>query len=143
MATLNAYLGFNGRCAEAMRFYAQVLDARIETLLTVRDSPMAGDSPPEVLDQVMHAFLVGPGFSLMGGDAMGMPYQGVHGVSMTLIYDTVEEAERRFAALAEGGTVTMPMAESFWATRFGMLTDQFGVPWIVNGGMKPLPPAKL
>lgn len=85
----------------------------------------------------MHAYLVGPGFSLMAGDAMGMPWQGVHGVAMTLNYDTVDEATRRFAALAEGGTVTMPLAESFWAQTFGMLTDRFGVPWIVNGGMKP------
>lgn len=137
MPQLNAYLSFDGRCAEAMRFYAQALDARIETLLTVRESPMAADSPPEVQDQVMHAYLVGPGFSLMAGDAMGMPWQGVHGVAMTLNYDTVEEATRRFAALAEGGTVTMPLAESFWAQAFGMLTDRFGVPWIVNGGMKP------
>lgn len=137
MPQLNAYLSFDGRCAEAMRFYAQALDARIETLLTVRDSPMAADSPPEVQDQVMHAYLVGPGFSLMAGDAMGMPWQGVHGVAMTLNYDTVDEATRRFAALAEGGTVTMPLAESFWAQTFGMLTDRFGVPWIVNGGMKP------
>jgi len=137
MPQLNAYLSFDGRCAEAMRFYAQALDARIETLLTVRQSPMAADSPPEVQDQVMHAYLVGPGFSLMAGDAMGMPWQGVHGVAMTLNYDTVDEATRRFAALAEGGTVTMPLAESFWAQTFGMLTDRFGVPWIVNGGMKP------
>lgn len=137
MPQLNAYLSFDGRCAEAMRFYAQALDARIETLLAVRDSPMAADSPPEVQDQVMHAYLVGPGFSLMAGDAMGMPWQGVHGVAMTLNYDTVDEATRRFAALAEGGTVTMPLAESFWAQTFGMLTDRFGVPWIVNGGMKP------
>lgn len=137
MPQLNAYLSFDGRCAEAMRFYAQALDARIETLLTVRESPMAADSPPEVQDQVMHAYLVGPGFTLMAGDAMGMPYQGVHGVAMTLNCDTVDEATRRFAALAEGGTVTMPLAESFWAQTFGMLTDRFGVPWIVNGGMKP------
>mgnify|MGYP000870928772 CR=1 FL=1 len=137
MPQLNAYLSFDGRCAEAMRFYAQALDARIETLLTVRESPMAADSPPEVQDQVMHAYLVGPGFSLMAGDAMGMPWQGVHGVAMTLNYDTVDEATRRFAALAEGGAVTMPLAESFWAQTFGMLTDRFGVPWIVNGGMKP------
>jgi len=137
MPQLNAYLSFDGRCAEAMRFYAQALDARIETLLTVRDSPMAADSPPEVQDQVMHAYLVGPGFSLMAGDAMGMPWQGVHGVAMTLNYDTVDEATSHFAALAEGGTVTMPLAESFWAQSFGMLTDRFGVPWIVNGGMKP------
>jgi PhnB protein len=137
MPQLNAYLSFDGRCAEAMRFYAQALDASIETLLTVRESPMAADSPPEVQDQVMHAYLVGPGFTLMAGDAMGMPYQGLHGVAMTLNYDTVDEATRRFAALAEGGTVTMPLAESFWAQTFGMLTDRFGVPWIVNGGMKP------
>ncbi len=136
--TLNAYLSFDGNCAEAMRFYAQVLDARVETLMTVRESPMAGESPPDTLDQVMHAYLVGPGFTLMAGDSMGMPFEGVKGVAMTLSYDDVDEARRRFDALAEGGNVTMPLGESFWAQAFGMLTDRFGVPWVVNGGLKPL-----
>lgn len=140
MATqLNAYLGFNGNCAEAVQFYATVLGAQVQTLLRVRDSPMAADSPPEVQDQVMHAHVVHPsGFSFMAGDAMGMPYEGVKGVSMTLNFDTTDEARRAFDALAAGGQVTMPMGESFWARAFGMLTDRFGVPWIVNGGMKPL-----
>lgn len=136
--SLNAYLSFNGNCAEAMRFYAHALDARLETLLTVGQSPMAADSPPEVHGQVMHAYLVGPGFTLMAGDAMGMPFEGVKGVTMTLSYDSVDEARQRFAALAEGGTVTMAMTESFWAQIFGMVTDRFGVPWIVNGALKPL-----
>jgi PhnB protein len=140
MPQLNAYLSFNGNCAEAVQFYAQALGAEVETLLRVRDTPMAPDSPPEVQDQVMHAYLVHPGgFSLMAGDSMGMPYSGVHGVSMTLNYDTVAEARAAFEALSVGGTVTMPLAEAFWADIFGMLTDRFGVPWIVNGGTKPLP----
>jgi PhnB protein len=139
MPQLNAYLGFNGNCAEAVQFYAAVLGAKVELLLRVRDSPMAPDSPPEVQDQVMHAYVSHPsGFSFMAGDSMGMPYEGIKGVSMTLNYDTVAEARRVFEALADGGTVTMALGESFWADIFGMLTDRFGVPWIVNGGMRPL-----
>jgi PhnB protein len=139
MPQLNAYIGFNGNCAEAVQFYAHVLGAKIETLLRVRDSPMAADSPPEVQDQVMHAHVTHPsGFSFMASDGMGMPHEGIKGITMTLNYDTVAEARRVFEALAEGGTVTMALGESFWADIFGMLTDRFGVPWIVNGGMRPL-----
>lgn len=138
MPQLNAYLNFDGNCAEAMRFYAEVLGAKLEALLTYGQAPMEMQMPPGSENLVMHAYLVHPDFSLMAGDATaGMPYEGIKGVSMTLNYDTPAEAQRVFAALAEGGTVTMPCGPSFWAESFGMLTDRYGVPWIVNGGMKP------
>jgi PhnB protein len=138
--TLTAYLSFDGTCAEAMRFYAQVLGARVETLLTYGQAPgMAEHTAPADRERVMHAYLVHPAFAIMAGDATsGMPYQKPQGVSMTLGYDDVAEARRVFDALSEGGQVSMPMAESFWADAFGAVTDRYGIPWLVNGGLRPL-----
>ena len=137
------YLAFNGNCADAMRFYAKVLDAKLE-MLTYGQSPMASQTPPEALNRVMHARLAisGNGELYAGDNPPNMPYQGIHGVGLTLNYDTVESAERVFNALAEGGTVTTPCGPTFWAKRFGMVTDKFGCPWIVNGEMLDVPMGK-
>jgi PhnB protein len=94
--------------------------------------------PAEHADKVMHAYLVHPDFSLMAGDVPpGVPYGGVQGVMLALTYPTASQARAVFAALTEGGTVTMPLAETFWADTFGMVTDRYGTPWGVNGGAKP------
>jgi PhnB protein len=140
MPQLAAYLSYDGNCAEAMRFYAKVLGAKVQTLITYGQAPM-GDQPgpPEHADRIMHAHLVHKDFSLMAGDAPpGVPYQGIVGAMMALSYPKAEEGRRVFDALADGGTVTMPLAETFWAETFGMVTDRFGTPWGVNGGMKPM-----
>lgn len=135
------YLAFDGTCAEAMRFYADVLGGRLG-MMTAGQSPMADQCPPDQRDRVMHARLeMEDGSSLYAGDCMtGMaPYQGIHGVSITLNYDSVERAEQVFNALSEGGKVTMPFSDTFWARKFGMLTDRFGCHWIVNGELADLP----
>ena len=138
MPQLNPYLSYNGNCAEAMKFYARVLDAKLEALITFAQMPEgSGPRPPAShADRIMHAYLVGKDFSLMAGDVPpGMSYQGIQGVMMTLTYATAAEARRVFDALAEGGAkVDMPMGETFWADAFGMLTDRFGTPWGINGG---------
>lgn len=86
----------------------------------------------------MHAHIVHPDFALMAGDTPpGIPYQGVSGVMLALTYPTAAEGKRVFEALAEGGKVSMPLGETFWADAFGMVTDRFGTPWGVNGGPKP------
>jgi PhnB protein len=140
MPQLNAYLAYDGTCAEVMKFYARVLDAKLEALITYGQMPGEQPPPAEHADRVMHAYLVHKDFSLMAGDTPpGMPYQGIQGVSMTLSYPTAAEGKRVFAALADGGKVTMPLSETFWAESFGMLIDRFGTPWAVNGGMKPRP----
>jgi PhnB protein len=130
------YLAFDGNCAESMGFYAKVLGGKLD-LLTFGQSPMAAQTPKEALNRVMHARLaLDDNGSLYAGDSPpGMPYQGFHGVSITLNYDTVPKAQRIFDALAEGGKVTMPFGPTFWAKGFGMVTDKFGCPWIVNGAM--------
>jgi PhnB protein len=140
MPDLVPYLAFDGNCADAMRFYERVLEARLETMLRFADSPMAAQVPQEFWQRIMHARLALPGgASLYAGDAMGqMPYQGMHGVSLTLNYGTVAEANKIFERLADGGKVTMAMAPTFWAKSFGMVTDRFGTHWIVNGVLQPV-----
>lgn len=134
-----AYLSFDGTCADAMRFYERALAGKLETLMTNGESPLASHCPPVSHGRVLHACLSLPGGgSLMAGDCpQDMRYEGIKGVSITLNYDTVAAAERTFAALAAGGTVTMPMQPSFWAKAFGMCVDRFGASWIVNGEMLP------
>lgn len=137
MPKLNAYLSFDGNCADAMHYYARVLGAKVETLITYGDVPSEGcpPTPPEHAGKIMHAYLVHPDFSLMAGDTPpGMPYEGIKGAMMTLTYDNVADAQRVFNAFADGGTVQMPLAPTFWVESFGMVVDRFGVGWGINGG---------
>ena len=134
------YLSFNGNCEEAMRFYAQVLNGTIETAMRNADTPWAGQTPPEHLQRMVHVRLALPGNSLLyGGDCPpSMPFESMKGVSLTLNYDTIEDARRVFTALAEGGRITMDMQPAFWAKAWGMLVDRFGIAWIVNGESIPV-----
>jgi PhnB protein len=134
------YLAFDGNCADAMRFYSKVLGGKLD-MLTFGQSPMAEQTPKSARNKIMHARLVlEDNGSLYAGDSPpDMAYQGIHGVSITLNYDAVAEADRVFNALADGGKVTMALGPTFWAKRFGMVTDQFGCPWIVNAGMTDMP----
>lgn len=140
MPQLNAYLSFDGTCAEAMKFYADVLGAKLERVITYGEAPPCDEAPPIPDDQkgkVMHAYLSHPEFGLMAGDTPpGMPHAGIQGVMLALTYPTAAEGQRIFNALAEGGQVQMPLGETFWAEQFGMVTDRFGVPWGINGGPK-------
>lgn len=128
---INPYLGFDGNAAEALRHYAQVLGGEL-TLITFRGSPVESHFPPEHLDRIMHGRLTAPGLVLMASDAPGGRHQAMQGMRVSVNVDATEEAERIWNGLAEGAEVTMPLAETFWAERFGMLTDRFGTPWMVN-----------
>jgi len=140
MPQLHAYLSFDGNCAEAMAFYAELFGAKVEAMIPFGQMPGGAPMPAEHADKIMHAHLVHADFALMAGDVPpGVAYEGVKGVMMTLSFDTAAEARRIFDALAEGGTVQMPLGESFWADAFGMCTDRYGTPWGVNGGSKPMP----
>ena len=134
--SFNAYLFFDGTCADAMRFYERTLGGKIEMMLTHAESPMADKTPPGSADRIMHARLAIDGGALMASDSMaGQPYGGMKGFSLSLIYPTVADAKRVFSALAAGGQVTMPMEKTFWAEAFGMLVDRFGTPWMISGPM--------
>lgn len=133
---VNPYLIFNGQCEEAFLFYHKVLGGKIETMMTHEGSPMAEHTPPELAKKIMHASLWVGDTMLMGSDAPLKDYKGMHGFSVALALEDPAEAEKIFKALAEGGTVQMPIQETFWAAKFGMLTDRFGVAWMVNCGSK-------
>ncbi len=129
---LNPYLSFNDECEAAFKFYEQCLGGKIDAMMTYGESPMAEQTPPEKLDKIMHASLMVGDTVLMGSDAPPQFFEKPQGFSVSLIFDDVVEAERIFNALAENGTVQMPIQETFWAARFGMLIDRFGTPWMIN-----------
>jgi len=130
---LIAHLNFNGQCAEAFRFYEKCLDGKIRMIMTWGESPMAAQTPKESHDHVMHATLEIGDQVLMGADS-GEHYRKPQGFAMAININDPAEADRIFAALAEGGDVQMPMQATFWALRFGMATDRFGTPWMINCG---------
>ncbi len=129
---LSPYLNFNGQCRAAFEFYEQCLGGKIEGMQTHGDSPMAGQTPPGWKDRILHARLVVGDAVLMGSDGPPEYYAKPQGVYVSLQVDDAADADRIFNALAESGTVTMPIAETFWAARFGMVVDRFGTPWMVN-----------
>jgi PhnB protein len=129
---LNTYLSFNDECEAAFKFYEQCLGGQIEAMMTFGDSPMAEQTPPEKLDKIMHASLLVGDTVLMGSDAPPNYFEKPQGFSVSLVFTDPDEAERIFSALAENGTVQMPIQETFWSPRFGMLVDRFGTPWMIN-----------
>jgi PhnB protein len=129
---LNPYLSFNDECEAAFKFYEQCLGGKIDSMMTYGDSPMAEQTPPEKLDKIMHASLMVGDTVLMGSDAPPQFFEKPQGFSVSLVFDDAVEAERIFNALAENGTVQMPIQETFWAARFGMVVDRFGTPWMIN-----------
>ncbi|MBV8799874.1 MAG: VOC family protein [Alphaproteobacteria bacterium] len=129
---INPYLNFNGNCGEAFQFYAKVLGGKDLRIMTFADAPPGMPVTRETKNQVMHArFRVGDTM-IMGSDGPGGRYNKPQGYAVNIGVDTPEEADRIFAALAEGGNVGMPIAETFWAKRFGVVTDRFGTHWMVN-----------
>ena len=129
---INSYLMFNGQCEAAFKFYEKSLGGKIAFKLTNGESPMAKETPPERLNQILHARFVVGNNVLMGSDAPLERYDEPKGFFVSIGVDTAEEADRIFAALSEKGKVHMPIQETFWAVRFGMLVDQFGTPWMIN-----------
>jgi PhnB protein len=131
---LNPYLIFNGDCEAAFKFYERVLKGKIAAMLPFGDTPACDHVPAESRSKIMHAKLtIGDQVIMASDNTPPHPYEGIKGTSVALHFDTVAEGERVFNALSDGAlAVTMPMQETFWAARFGMLTDKFGVPWIIN-----------
>ena len=129
---VNPYLNFNGTCKDAFAFYERLFGGESLAMMTYKGTPAEEYCPAGHPDAIMHACLkVGNEF-LMGSDAFGEMYQPMQGMSVTLNIDEPAEAERVFKALAEGGTVRMPIQETFWALRFGDVIDRYGTPWLIN-----------
>lgn len=136
---VQTYLHFDGRCEEALEFYRRTLGAEVTFLMRFKDSPephQPGMVPPGSENKVMHAsFRVGDA-SLMASDCGPPAFQGF---SLSITPATEAQADKLFAALSDGGEVKMPLAKTFFSPRFGMLTDRFGVSWMIHvaGEAKP------
>jgi PhnB protein len=129
---LNPYLNFDGRCEEAFRFYEKLLGGKIEALMMFEGSPMASRTPAEWRKKIMHARVSVGDQLLMGSDPPPEHYAKPQAFAVSLQVDSAAEADRIFQALSDGGKVTMPIQETFWAIRFGMLVDRFGIPWMID-----------
>lgn len=125
------YLFFDGRCEEALDFYKKALGATVDMLMRFKESPDQSMVKPESREKVMHcAFRIGDSMVMASdGNCMGKPM--FQGVALVINAKDDAEAERLFGALGDGGKVQMPMTETFFATRFGMVADKFGVGWMV------------
>src|SRR4051794_14958274 len=128
---LNPYISFDGRAGEAMAFYRDIFGGELTTT-TYGESGMAQESDDG--NRVMHAQLDAPnGMTLMASDSPpGMPHQPPAGVSLSLSGDDEAQLSGYWDRLADGGTVTMPLEAAPWGDKFGMVTDRYGVPWMVN-----------
>jgi PhnB protein len=131
MLMFHPYLNFNGDCRDAMEYYHRVLGGKLD-VQTFGESPMADQSGPEMKDRVLHARLAVGDAVLMASDAPVEKYERPHGFAVSINVDGAADADRIFNALADGGSVSMPIQETFWAERFGMCVDRFGTPWMVN-----------
>ncbi|MGC4037383.1 MAG: VOC family protein [Chitinophagaceae bacterium] len=131
MNAIVPYLSFNGNAAEALSFYSKAFDGKILFQQTFGQSPV--EVKPDYKDKIMHA-------SFQAGDLLFMVSDGMPGhlstngtnVNLSLSFDILEEIEKKFAALSDGATITMPLQDTFWGAKFGMLTDKYGVNWMFN-----------
>ncbi len=129
---MNPYLYFAGDCEAAFKFYERVLGGKIVAMMSHEGTPAAEQVPAEWRSKIIHARMTIGDQVLMASDAPPEHYQKQGGFSINLGFNEPGEAERIYHALAENGTEIMPIAETFWAVRFGMLVDRFGIPWMVN-----------
>lgn len=130
---LQPYLFFDGRCEEALAFYRQALGAEVQMLMRFKDAPPSDPpmTPPEAAEKIMHAcFQIGDAMVMASdGSCQGAPK--FDGFALSLTVPNPAEADRAFAALSDGGQVRMPLGETFFSPRFGMVADRFGVSWMV------------
>jgi PhnB protein len=129
---VNPYLSFNGECESAFRFYERCLGGELGAVFRYAGSPMAAEVPGDWSEKIMHASLTVGNQVLMGGDVAPDRYEAPKGFSLSIHITSTADAERIFHDLAEGGKVVMPLDKTFWAARFGMLVDRFGIPWLIN-----------
>jgi PhnB protein len=128
---ITPYLLFSGQCEEAFRTYERLLGGKIIASFTFGTSPMAAQFP-EMADKIMHARIDVGDQMILGSDCPPAYFEKPQGTSVCLELDDTAEAERIFRELSEGGTVKMPIQETFWAKRYGQLVDRFGTPWMIN-----------
>jgi PhnB protein len=128
---VNPYLFYNGNCEAAFKFYEKVLGAKIDMMMTHESAPPEMPTPPEWKKKIMHARLSIDGEVIMGSDAPPGHFRQPQGFSVSLLIEDLTDAERKFKALSEDGSVNMAFAKTFFSRGFGMCVDQFGIPWMV------------
>lgn len=128
---LYTYLNYGGNCRQAFEFYAEHLGGRITMLTTHGEQPESSTVPPEWRQAVLHARLELGGTTILGADVPPDRFQPMRSAYLSLLLGSVDEAERTYALLADGGQIFMPMAETFFAHRFAMLRDRFGTSWML------------
>ena len=129
---MNPYLSFNGQCEAAFTFYGQCLGGQLGAIFRYGGTPLAGQVPADWQDKVMHGSFTLGNQVLMGGDVAPDRYEEPKGFSLSLHIKSTADAERIFHELANNGRVVMPLERTFWAARFGVLVDRFGIPWLIN-----------
>ncbi len=128
---INPYLMFNGRCEEAFKFYEQCFGGKAE-MIRYEGSPAANDVPADWRNKILHARLVVDSQVIMASDAPPGRYSQPSGFSVSLSFEDPAQAEHVWKPLSQDGHIIMPFQETFWAQRFGMVVDRFGIPWMVN-----------
>ena len=129
---MTPYLSFKGDCETAFRFYADCLGGTLGEIFRYEGTPLATQVPSDWQNKVMHGSLAIGGQVVMGGDVEPDRYEKPQGFSLSLQIRSVAQAERVFESLSTDGTIVMPLAKTFWAERFGMVVDRFGIPWLIN-----------
>jgi PhnB protein len=133
---INPYLFYDGNCEAAFKFYEKTLGAKIEMMLRNEDGPADMPSPPERKNKIMHGRMLIDGQVLMASDTPPDHFNKPQGFAVSITVADPAEAERKFKALSEGGSINMPFGETFFSKGFGMCVDQFGIPWMVNSPLE-------
>jgi PhnB protein len=131
-SVVEPYLFFEGRCEEAVEFYKKAVEAEVVMMMRFKDAPDPNACKGVPGDKVMHTTLRIGGSNVMASDGRCDEPMKFQGFSLSLGVDTEADADKYFNALAQGGQVIMPLAKTFWSPRFGMLTDKFGIMWMIN-----------
>jgi PhnB protein len=129
---VNVYLSFQGHCEAAFTFYEQALGGRLGAIFRYAGTPFADTVPADWQTKVMHASVTIGEQVLMGADVTPDRYEQPKGISLSLHLTATDEAERVFHELEKDGRVVLPLEKTFWAERFGMVIDRFGIPWMIN-----------
>ena len=129
---MTTYLSFRGQCEEAFKCYEATLGGRVGPIFRYIGTPLASQVPADWQDKVMHVALKAGDSVLMGSDAPPDRFKAPQGFSVSVQVDDPADAERIFATLSEGGKIGMPIQQTFWAVRFGMTVDRYGIPWMIN-----------
>ncbi len=132
MPKATTHLHFNGKCLEALKFYAKCLGGKVSFSITWGDSPAAKQAPANWAKKIMHASVEFDGQMLSADDAPPGHYSKPQGFQVMLSYTDLAQGKKAFKALSAKGKVKMPFSKTFWSPGFGMLVDRFGIPWMIN-----------